>query len=99
MVRASSLPRLPSPYNIRHHEDHMQRLVRPRSAALLLTVCSAVALSACKDTRVKSLSKGISRDSVLAILGTTKSDTPYVYHESTYIVGGHSLYLLDYDEQ
>jgi hypothetical protein len=59
-----------------------------------------VLLSGCGDSRIRKLSKGISRDSAMKILGGTPADsTPYIYHTSGFIVNGRRIDVLYYDVQ
>lgn len=65
-----------------------------------LVVASSIAL-ACGDPRVKELSTGISRDSVLTILGdgspVVQGDSlPHVYDAAKYLVNGRNYEVFYY---
>ena len=66
---------------------------------MLIALAIAVLLAGCGDAKLKKLSTGISRDSVLKILreGSTSTDsTPNVYREERYLSGGRFLSVLLY---
>ena len=72
-----------------------------RRLAGLMVVVSTAALAACGDARVKELSKGIARDSVLTILGdgspVVQGDSlPHVYDVAKYLVNGQSYEVFYY---
>ena len=72
-----------------------------RSRAPLLAFAALLAvMTACGDKRIRSLAKGISRDSAMKLLGSTPADsTALIYHNSRFIVNGQNVEVLYYDEQ
>lgn len=72
-----------------------------RQAAVLLAGMSVVALGACGDTRLDSLSAGIGRDSALKVLagGPSSDSLANVYKQETYINDGHMINVLLYNKE
>ena len=71
-----------------------------RRVAVLLAATSAVALSACGDTRIDSLSTGISRDSALKVLagGSSSDSLANVYKQEAYIYDSRMINVLLYNK-
>ena len=71
-----------------------------RYRRLAIAAAGALALSACgPDKRIKELSAGISRDSMLTIIGQGATPTddgglPNVYRSEEYLANGHMLQVL-----
>lgn len=71
-----------------------------RYCRLAIATAGALALSACgPDKRIKELSAGISRDSMLTIIGqgataATDGGLPNVYRTEEYLADGHMLEVL-----
>lgn len=66
---------------------------------MLIASAVAISLTGCGDAKLKKLSTGITRDSVLKILreGSTSTDsTPNVYREERYLNRGRFLTVLLY---
>ena len=71
-----------------------------RRAAVLVAATSVVALSACGDKRIDSLSTGITRDSALKVLagGASSDSLANVYRQETYINNGRMINVLLYNK-
>lgn len=72
-----------------------------RRLAWLIVIASAAALTACGDSRIKELSAGISRDSVLTILGDGSpvvdgDSLPHVYDAGKYLVNSRTYEVFYY---
>jgi hypothetical protein len=71
-----------------------------RRAAVLVAATSVVALSACGDKRIDSLSTGITRDSALKVLagGSSSDSLANVYKQESYINDGRVINILVYNK-
>ena len=68
----------------------MNRSVR-RSTLVLAAALCVVSLSACKDKRIKAVNTGITRDSLLTVIGTGapgQDSMPNVYRSERYLIDG-----------
>ena len=72
-----------------------------RGAVLAAGLAATIVVSACEDKRVKELSKGISRDSAIAVIkqnakpnGLTVDSFPNVYTREQYRIAGQSFDVL-----
>ena len=77
----------------------MQNISR-RRWPLAVALVGAATLAACGDSRLKELSAGITRDSLMTILaqGGQSGDTlPHVYRAEKYLSKGQMLEVLFYD--
>jgi hypothetical protein len=65
----------------------------------LATLLAVATLTGCGDKNVSKLTVGITRDSVIKILGqgsTATDSTPNVYREERYLNDGHMITMLMY---
>ena len=73
------------------------RLFRSR-APLLAFAAALVVMTACGDKRIQKLSKGIGRDSVMKLLGSTPADSmALIFQSSRFLVNGENVEVLYYD--
>lgn len=76
----------------------MNALLR-RPSTLLISAASLVALAGCQDSRIKSLTVGISRDSALKVINEGASDSlARVYRQETYLMNGQITNVLFYNK-
>ena len=72
----------------------MNRSVGRTTMALALAL-GALTLSACKDKRIKEVKSGITRDSLLTVIGKGASGVdslPNVYRTERYLIDGKNLW-------
>ncbi|MHB1265002.1 MAG: hypothetical protein ACYC1S_11385 [Gemmatimonadaceae bacterium] len=80
-------------------------LVSVRVPAMVAAFGAAALLSACEDKRVKEVTTGMSRDSVLTLLAQDRKQTrgvdsmPNVYVREAYFVNSKNYEVLFFDEQ
>ena len=70
-----------------------------RPASLLLAAASLAVLTGCGDSRIRSLTVGISRDSALKVINQGESDSlARVYKQETYLMNGQTTNVLFYNK-
>jgi hypothetical protein len=72
---------------------------RHPSLRVAATALAVVTLAACQDRNIRQLTVGITRDSVIRILGqgaTSGDSTPNVYREERYLNNGQWITMLMY---
>lgn len=75
----------------------MRRSAQKRLAGLI-ALAGTAAVVACGDARLKELSTGMPRDSLLATLGSSPPDSErFIYDKDQYIVDGKAIEVFYYD--